>query len=85
MEIFGDLLNQLVMAYIVTILICTRVQHIQHVKIVFSKLQAYQLYIKAEICEVHATSTMLLGYYISHQGVEMNQDKILANTESQSP
>ncbi len=49
-EIFRDLLNQCVMAYIDDILIYSNSEpeHIQHVKTVLSRLLDNQLYIKAK-------------------------------------
>lgn len=81
-EISRDLLNQCVIAYIDGILIYsrTKAQHVQHVKMILSRLRDNQLYVKAEKCEFHVSSTEFLGYCISHQGVTMDQTKVAAVT-----
>ncbi len=83
-EIFRDLLNQCVVAYVDDILIYSKSEpeHIQHVKTVLSRLLDNQLYIKAEKCEFHVKQTYFLGYNISHQGVEMDDSKVRAVTDS---
>lgn len=52
-ELFRDLLNQFVIAYIdeISIYSCIKTDHIQHVKTVLNRLQANQLYVKAEKCK----------------------------------
>ncbi len=86
-EIFRDLLNQCVVAYIDDILIYSKSEpeHIQHVKTVLSRLLDNQLYIKAEKCEFHVKQTSFLGYNISHQGVEMDDSKVRAVTDWPQP
>ena len=86
-EIFRDILNHYVIAYIDDILIYskTREQHIHHVRNVLSRLLANNLYVKAEKCEFHVSSTTFLGYKISHKGVEMDNGKVEAVTEWPRP
>uniref|UniRef100_A0A4W5N4N7 ribonuclease H n=1 Tax=Hucho hucho TaxID=62062 RepID=A0A4W5N4N7_9TELE len=86
-EIFKDLLNQFVIAYIDDILIYSRseAEHINHVKIVLSRLLNNQLYVKAEKCEFHVKQTSFLGYRISHHGVKMEEVKVQAVTEWPQP
>ncbi|KAG1926575.1 retrotransposable element [Pimephales promelas] len=86
-EIFRDLLNQCVIAYIDDILIYSKNEdeHINHVKTVLSRLLANRLYVKAEKCEFHVRETTFLGYKIGHQGVKMDESKIKAVTEWPQP
>ncbi len=86
-EIFQDLLNQFVVAYIDDILIYTKseAEHINHVKVVLSRLLENQLYVKAEKCEFHVNQTSFLGYHISHDGVKMDGLKVQAVTEWPQP
>uniref|UniRef100_A0A8C1V5B8 Gypsy retrotransposon integrase-like protein 1 n=1 Tax=Cyprinus carpio TaxID=7962 RepID=A0A8C1V5B8_CYPCA len=86
-EIFRDILNDHIIAYIDDILIYskTREQHIQHVKDVLSRLLANHLYVKTEKCEFHVSHTTFLGYKISHHGVEMDARKVEAVTEWPRP
>ncbi len=82
-KIFQDLLNQFVVAYIADILIYSKseAEHINHVKVVLSRLLENQLYVKAEKCEFHVNQTLFLGYHISHHGVKMDELKVQAVTE----
>lgn len=86
-EIFKDVLNQYVVAYINDILIYSKseAEHINHVRTVLSRLLKNQLYVKAEKCEFHVTQTSFLGYHISHHGVKMDELKIQAVTEWPQP
>ncbi|KAL0150494.1 hypothetical protein M9458_054311 [Cirrhinus mrigala] len=82
-DIFRDLLNRCVVAYIDDILIYSPDlnQHIKDVKTVLAHLQQHQLYAKLEKCEFHTSKTTFLGYIVSHHGVEMDKSKIQAVTE----
>ncbi len=84
-EIFKDILNQYVIAYVDDILIYSKSEHIEHVRTILSRLLKHQLYVKAEKCEFHVQNTTFLGYHISHQGVEMDTSKIQAVTECPQP
>ncbi len=86
-EIFKDLLNKFVIAYIDDILIFSKTEqeHISHVRTVLSRLLENQLYVKAEKCEFHVNQTSFLGYHISSQGVKMNNLKVQAVTEWPQP
>ncbi|KAL0185566.1 hypothetical protein M9458_017236, partial [Cirrhinus mrigala] len=82
-EIFEDLLNKYVIAYIDDILLCSKseAEHIDHVRTVLSRLLENQLYVKAEKCEFHVSQTSFLGYHVSHHGVKMDATKVQAVTE----
>ncbi|KAI2644826.1 Transposon Tf2-8 polyprotein [Labeo rohita] len=86
-EIFKDLLNKFVIAYIDNILVYseTKEEHVDHVRTVLSRLLQNQLYVKAEKYEFHVHQTSFLGYHISHQGVKMDSSKIQAVTEWPQP
>uniref|UniRef100_A0A4W5RRF9 ribonuclease H n=1 Tax=Hucho hucho TaxID=62062 RepID=A0A4W5RRF9_9TELE len=86
-EIFKDLINQFVVAYIDDILIYskTEAEHINHVRIVLARLLENQLYVKAEKCEFHVKQTSFLGYRISYHGVKMEEGKVQAVTEWPQP
>jgi len=62
-EIFRDILNKYVIAYIDDILIYfkSESEHKDHVKTVLSRLLENQLYVKAEKCEFHVKRTSFLG------------------------
>lgn len=86
-EIFRDLLNQYVIAYIDDILIYSRseAEHINHVKTVLTRLLKNHLYVKADKCEFHVKQTSFLGYHISHQGDKMDEAKVKAVMEWPQP
>ncbi|KAK3550602.1 hypothetical protein QTP70_000679 [Hemibagrus guttatus] len=86
-EIFRDILNKYVVAYIDDILIYSKSEeeHQGHVRTVLTRLLKNQLYIKAEKCEFHVQRTAFLGYNVSYQGVEMDNSKITAVTEWPRP
>ncbi|KAL0173249.1 hypothetical protein M9458_033560, partial [Cirrhinus mrigala] len=86
-EIFRDLLNKYVIAYIDDILIYSKSaeEHVYHVRTVLTRLLKNQLYVKAEKCEFHVPQTSFLGYHISHQGVKMDMAKVQAVTEWPQP
>ncbi|KAI2657473.1 Transposon Tf2-11 polyprotein [Labeo rohita] len=53
-------------------------EHRQHVQQVLHKLRQHHLYLKLEKCEFHKPSVQFLGYIISAEGVQMDQEKIHA-------
>ncbi|KAK3560548.1 hypothetical protein QTP86_010956 [Hemibagrus guttatus] len=79
-NIFKDLIDQYVIAYIGDILIYSSSydDHVCHVRMVLTRLRQHQLYIKAKKCEFHKYSITFLGYVISQRGVEMDSRKVKA-------
>ncbi|XP_041912451.1 uncharacterized protein LOC121677640 [Alosa sapidissima] len=79
-EVFRDYINQFVIVFIDDILIYSPdlQTHIQHVRLVLARLREFQLFLKAEKCTFHQTSTQFLGYNISAQGVSMDEGKVTA-------
>ncbi|KAK3556048.1 hypothetical protein QTP70_001855 [Hemibagrus guttatus] len=86
-EIFRDIMNKYVVAYIDDILIYSKSEeeHQSHVRTVFTRLLENQLNVKAEKCEFHVQRTSFLRYNVSYQGVEMDNSKITAVTEWPRP
>ncbi|KAK3565579.1 hypothetical protein QTP86_012893 [Hemibagrus guttatus] len=82
-ELFHDLFNHFVIAYIDDILIysASLTEHVQHVCTVLTRLKNHELYAKLEKCEFHRTTLSFLGYVLSLQGVEMDQAKVTAVTD----
>ncbi|KAK3515873.1 hypothetical protein QTP70_034744 [Hemibagrus guttatus] len=77
-EVFQDMLNRNIIAYIDDILIYSTSfdEHVRHVQVVLTFLQHHQLYVKLEKCKFHRTTIKFLGYVISQQGVEMDLSKV---------
>ncbi len=79
-EVFRKFLHQFVIIYIDDILIYSQNQaeHCRHVEQVLQKLREHHLYLKLEKCEFHRTTIQFLGYVISTQGVQMDNNKLQA-------
>ena len=77
-EIFKDMIDLGVVIYLDDILIYSEneADHIALVKRVLSRLQEHKLAIAPEKCEWHKSRVNFLGYIISADGVEMDQEKI---------
>ncbi|KAK3539338.1 hypothetical protein QTP70_001226 [Hemibagrus guttatus] len=63
-ELFHDLFNHFVIAYIDDILIysASLTEHVQHVCTVLTRLKNHELYAKLEKCEFHRTTLSFLGF-----------------------
>ncbi|KAK3542589.1 hypothetical protein QTP86_031286, partial [Hemibagrus guttatus] len=81
-ELFRDIMNKYVVAYIYDILIYSKSEeeHQSHVRTVLTRLLENQLYMKAEKCEFHVQRTSFLGY-----NVQEYNSKITAVTEWPRP
>ncbi|KAK3529776.1 hypothetical protein QTP86_003211 [Hemibagrus guttatus] len=77
-EVFQDMLNRNVTAYIDDILIYSTSfdEHVRHIQAVLTCLQHHQLYVKLEKCEFHRTTIKFLGYVISQQELKMDLSKV---------
>ncbi len=77
-EVFRQFLHQFVIVYIDDILIYSRNQaeHRHHEEQVLQKLREHHLYLKLEKCEFHRHTIQFLGYVISPQGVQMDNNKL---------
>lgn len=53
----------------------TKVEHVKLVRVVLNTLCAIKLYAKLSKCEFHKD---YLGYQISHEGVEMDPERVRA-------
>ncbi len=73
--------------YIDDILVYSRSieEHIIHVRTVLTRLLQNNLFVKAEKCEFHITSTKFLGYNISHTGVQMDNATVKAVLDWPTP
>lgn len=70
-DMFWDMLNCFVVAYIDDILMYFRsfTEHVAHVRKVLCRLLDHRLYVKAENCEFHKKEIAFLGYRIGPEGV----------------
>ena len=86
-EIFRDMIDLGVVIYLDDILIYIENEqdHVALVKRVLEPLQEHQLAIAPDKCEWHRSRVNFLGYIISPEGVEMDQEKIRTVVEWEAP
>ena len=86
-EIFRDMIDLGVVIYQDDILIYSENErdHVALVKRVLERLQEHQLAIAPEKCEWHRSRVNFLGHIISHEDVEMDQEKIWTVVEWEAP
>ena len=86
-EIFKDITRLGVVIYLDDILIFSEneADHIALVKRVLSRLQEHKLALAPEKCEWHKSKVNFLGYIISADGMEMDQEKIMTVLEWDAP
>ena len=77
-EIFKDMIDHGVVIYLDDILIYSSSEedHIALTKKVLERLQEHQLALSPEKCKWHMSKVNFLGYIISENGIEMDQEKI---------
>ena len=73
-------LDEFCVAYLDVVLIYSNnlLDHQQHVSRILKKLQANNIFVKAEKCEFHVTTTQFLGFIISPEGISMDEVKVQA-------
>ena len=86
-DIFEDMNDLGVVIYLDDILIYSEneADHITLVKRVLSCLQEHKLVIAPEKCKWHKSKVNFLGYIISAEGVEMDEEKIKTVLEWDAP
>jgi transposase InsO family protein len=82
-EVLGDILDIFVIAYLDDILIFskTKEQHIEHVNAVLQKLLDAKIQLRLKKCEFHVQETDFLGHRITQEGIQTEQNKVLAIQE----
>ena len=76
-EVLRDMLDHFIFVYLDDILILSRTpsEHVQHVRQVLQYLLENGLFVKAEKCEFHITTTSFLGYILSQGELRMDPVK----------
>lgn len=76
-QFFRDMLNQFVIIYVDYILIYSPnlEEHQRHVSQVLQRLRQHHLYLKLEKCKFYQATIQFLGYIITPEGVQMDQNK----------
>ena len=79
-EILQDYIGKFVVVYLDDILIYsrTREEHLQHIELIFKKLQEEKLMINLEKYEFIKTELVYLGFVLSHGNLKMDSSKVEA-------
>ncbi len=80
-KILAEKLNVFVIVYLDNILIYTEnegEEHVQAVQWVLDQLQKYSLYANLKKCRFHQDEVRFLGYIVSHQGIQIEEERIKA-------
>lgn len=82
-ELLTDYLRKFVLVFFDDILVYSRnlTRHLEHVKLVFDRLQKNQFYVKKKKCSFGQSKVKYLGHIISAQGVPTDPEKITAMIE----
>lgn len=77
---FQEYLHCFILVYIDDIFVYSRnkSEHRQQVQLKLAKLREHQLYLQAEKCSFHQSSTQFPGYIISADSIKMNKRKVEA-------
>lgn len=77
-DVLRSFLNQFVFVYLDDILVFypDLVMHQQHFRQVLQALLNNHLYVKAEKCNLHASSVSFLGYVVGEGTITMDQEKV---------
>ena len=86
-KIFSDLLDVCVVIYLDNILIYSDnlVDHKQHVKEVLTRLRKHKLYASLSKCSFHQREVEFLGFILSPEGLQMDQNKVKVIQEWSTP
>jgi len=86
-EIFSDLLDVCVVVYLDNILIYSDnlVDHKQHVKEVLTRLRKHKLYTSPSKCFFHQREVEFLGFILSPEDLQMDQNKVKVIQEWSTP
>ncbi len=86
-DIFQKWLDDFVVVYIDDILIYSGSleEHVEHLRKVFQMLSENRLYAKLEKCELEVTEVDFLGHKITQEGLKMDDHKVKAILDWESP
>ncbi|MBW0574224.1 hypothetical protein O181_113939, partial [Austropuccinia psidii MF-1] len=77
-DIFQDLLDVYFVFYLDEIMVFSKSEeeHVTHMSTVLSRLRANIIFAKASKCLFHVSSVEYLGYFVSSEGLKMDQEKV---------
>ncbi|KAM1235373.1 hypothetical protein ACFX2J_004844 [Malus domestica] len=79
-RIFNDMLHKNVECYVDDVVVKTKKipDHLKDLRVVFKRLQKYNLKMNPLKCAFGVTSGKFLGFIVKHHGIEVDQSKIKA-------
>ena len=86
-RMFESLLGKNIKIYIDDMVVKSKMvsEHLGDLRIIFEVLRNYKLRLNASKCSFSVGSSKLLGYMVTHMGIEVNPDQIKAINNLQSP
>ena len=86
-SLFQEYLDDFVVVYLDDILVYSRTKedHLQHLQLVFKKLQEQRLYVKLKKCEFLRSHTEYLGHVVGQNTITPDDSKTRAIAEWQTP
>ena len=86
-KVFMEELDKFVVVFIDDILIYSRSakEHEQHLRVIFNKLRAHELYAKFSKCEFWLQEVTFLGHIITTEGVKVAPEKVKAVLDWKQP
>lgn len=86
-RIFKDFLDKFVIVFIDDILVYSKTEeeHVEHLRMVLSKLKTHRLYAKFSKCEFWLDRVNFLGHVISKEGIAVDPAKVQAVMEWSQP
>lgn len=77
-EVFEEYIRKFILIFFYDILIYSGIleEHEHHLRLVFDKLRAHQLFVKRSKCELARAEVEYLGHVISRNGVAADQNKV---------
>ena len=86
-RMFESLLGKNIEIYIDDMVVKSKMvsEHLGDLQVVFEILRNYKLHLNASKCSFGVGSGKLLGYMVTHRGIEVNPDQIKAINNMRTP
>jgi len=79
-QVFKPFLKKIMVVYFdgILIYISIEAEHLQHLQVVFTVLQANELYMNLKKCGFMTTNLIFLSFVVSSQGIHVDEEKVRA-------